>query len=105
MIGGMTCQMNFWLTRSGPALRLCAAIPPVNQSGAYDAKASITTYDSPGSFFSRLDITLFEQAKVDEIKTAVIHAIGTLDQVFTISEIELSPVQFGTLGLESHSIN
>jgi hypothetical protein len=105
MIGGMTCQINFWLVRSGHYLRLCAAIPPVDPSDAYDANASITTYDSPGLFLSRLDTAIFEQAKVSEIKAAVIHALGTLNQVFTIPAIDLSPAQLDTLELQSHTIN
>jgi hypothetical protein len=105
MIGGMTCQINFWLVRRGPFLRLCATVPPIALSDAYDAKASMTTYDSPGSFLSRLDPAIFEQAKVCEIKTVVIHAIGTLNQVFIIPAIDLSPAQLGTLELQGHPIN
>jgi hypothetical protein len=101
----MTCQINFWLVRSGPCLRLCAAIPPVNQSDANETKMQTATYASPGSFFSRLDKTIFEEAKVNTIKALVIHAIGTLDQVFTIPEIDLTPEQLGTLGIAPHDIN
>jgi hypothetical protein len=39
-----------------------------------------------------------EQAKIDEIKTVVVNAIGTLDQVFTTDSIELRPEQLATLG-------
>jgi hypothetical protein len=86
-------------------LRLCAAIPPVDPSDGYDANASLITYDSPGSFLARLNTTIFEQHKIREIKKVVIQAIGTLNQVFTISAIDLSPAQLGILGLQVHAIN
>jgi hypothetical protein len=80
-------------------------MPPVGPSSACDTKSSIITYGSPGEFFSRLDTRIFEQEKVDEIKMAVIHAIGTLDQVFTIAGIDLSPTQLDTLGLQGQTIH
>jgi hypothetical protein len=63
--------MNFWLFRSGPSLRFCAAIPK-DQNGVRKDSAPVTVYASPGSFLSRLDTTVFGPAKVSEIKTAVI---------------------------------
>jgi hypothetical protein len=105
MMGGMTCQMNFWLVRRGPCLRLCAAIPSFDGSSGCDAKPPIVTYDSPGTFFSRLDATIFEPEKVEQIKRTVIHAIGTLDQVVTIAAIDLNPAQLGTLDLKEQTIH
>lgn len=84
MIGYMTYQMNFWLVRSDSCLRLCAAIPLLQETDGGNAKPPIVTYESPGSFFSRLDTTIFEWRMLEQIKTTVIRAIGTLDQVFTI---------------------
>jgi hypothetical protein len=104
MMGGMTCQMNFWLVRSGPCLRLCAAVPPLGENDTGDASPLTVTYDSPGSFFSRLDTTIFEREKMDEIKTTVMQAIGTLDEVFTIEAIDFNPTQLGTLGLQDQPV-
>ena len=101
----MTCQLNFWLFRSGPSLRLCAVIPARNFRGVGTVPAAATTYASPGSFLARLDATIFDSAKTQEIKSAVFHAIGTLDHVFTIPEIDLSAEQIGTLGLGSTNLN
>ena len=104
IISGMTYQINFWLVRSDSCLRLCAAIPSLQGPNDGDAKAPIVTYESPGSFFSRLDTAIFEREKVDQIKTAVIHAIGTLDRVFSIAAIDLNQTQVGTLGLQDQAI-
>ena len=100
----MTYQIDFWLVRSDSCLRLCAAIPPIQGRDGGDAKALIVTYESPGSFFSRLDTAIFEPKKVNQIKTAVIHAIGTLDRVFSIDAIDLNPTQVGKLGLQDQAI-
>lgn len=105
MMGGMTCQMNFWLVRSGPCLQLCAALPPLHRTGGSDGKPSTVIYDSPGTFFSRLDTAIFEREKMEQIKATVIQAIGTLNQVFTIAAIELNPAQLGTLGLRDQAIH
>ena len=69
MISDMTYQMDFWLVRSGSSLRLCAEIPSRGQLNDCDSRATVVTHDSPGAFFSRLDTTLFEQEKLEQIKT------------------------------------
>jgi hypothetical protein len=95
----MTYQLSFWLRRSGTSLRLCAAIPRVSRLDSDSTEeGSSATYASPGSFLSRLDATIIEQDKVDEIKTVVVKAIGTLEQVFTTTNIELRPERLATLG-------
>jgi hypothetical protein len=95
----MKYQFSFWLTRSGPRLKLCAAIPRRNSVDPNTTEeGSVAIFASPGSFLSRLQTTIVEQAKVDEIKTVVVKAIGTLDQVFTTDSIELHPEQLATLG-------
>jgi hypothetical protein len=99
MIWIMRYQFSFWLIRSGSRLKLCAAIPrrnPVDPDKTEEG--SVAIFASPGSFLSRLQTTIVEQAKVDEIKTVVVKAIGTLDQVFTTDSIELRPEQLATLG-------
>ena len=63
------------------------------------------TFDSPGTFLSHLNAEVFDPAKVNEIKTAVIRAIGTLDDVFLIPEIELSAKQIEVLGFGSSGFN
>ena len=96
----MKYQFSFWLIRSGSRLKLCAAIPRRNLVVHPDTteEGSVAIFASPGSFLSRLQTTVVEQAKVDEIKTVVVKAIGTLDQVFTTDSIELHPEQLATLG-------
>jgi hypothetical protein len=96
----MKYQFSFWLIRSGPRLKLCAAIPRRNPVVDPDTteEGSVAIFASPGSFLSRLQTTIVEQAKIDEIKTVVVKAIGTLDQVFTTDSIELHPEQLATLG-------
>lgn len=93
----MTQQMSLWLARRGPALELCAVIPSTDQQ--IDVRKSrFTRYASPGSFLSRID-TSFDEDEVVRIKGAVLRAMGTLDQVFTIDEINLSPEKLRRLGL------
>jgi hypothetical protein len=95
----MKYQFSFWLIRSGPRLKLCAAIPrrnPVDPDTTEEG--SVAIFASPGSFLSRLQTAIVEQAKIDEIKTVVVKAIGTLDHVFTTDSIELHPEQLVTLG-------
>ena len=105
IMGEMTYQMNFWLVRSDCCLRLCAAaIPPLHGTDGSEAKPPIVTYASPGSFFSRLDTAIFEREQVEQIKTKVLQAIGTLGQVVTIAAIDLNPAQFGTLCMRDQAI-
>jgi hypothetical protein len=100
IIGSMTYQMNFWLVRSDSCLRLCAAIPPLHGTDDSEAKPPIVTYESPGAFFSRLDTAVFEREKVEQMKTTVIQAIGTLGHVFTVAAIDVNPAQLGKLCLQ-----
>ena len=104
IMGEMTYQMNFWLVRSDSCLRLCAAIPPLHGTDGSEAKPSIVTYESPGTFFARLDRAIFEREKVDRIKATVIRAIGTLGQVVTIAAIDLNPEQLGRLCIQDQAI-
>jgi hypothetical protein len=88
--------MNFWLSRIGSSLRLCAVIP-ANAKG--DLAKAATIYASPGEFLTRLDPKVIGAENASEIRKAIIHGIGTLNEVFTVSEIELNPAQISSLGL------
>ncbi len=81
--------------------------PPCNQAQHFDAhegKLRTITYDSTGSFLSRLNAAVFDHETADKMKTTVVHALGTLDEVFTLPEMNLTPVQLGTLGIDCESI-
>jgi hypothetical protein len=93
----MPNQVSFWLERSGSALELCAAIPATDQK-ADTMKSSLTSYESPNAFLSRLG-TCLDKGEVSRIKSAVFHALGTLGQVYTIDQIHLSPEKLEELGL------
>ncbi len=47
----------------------------------------MSTYASPGAFLSCLDTVISDPANVGNKETAVIHAIGTLNQVLSIFDL------------------
>jgi hypothetical protein len=93
----MPNQVSFWLARSGTALELCAAIPPTDHKTDTN-KAPFTSYESPAVFLSRIDRCL-DKSESSRIKSAVLRALGTLGEVYTIDRIDLSPETLRRLGL------